>query len=124
MQDKNLKKDTTREQEAKEKRESPEVKLTEEDKYQIVFCKTWRKSGNGNWTNLYKFGSIYTSVTIIENQLRPRTFTIILNNVDKEGRWKADTKPKYYSEYDDHFLYSIYQAKEYAFKLANSTDNI
>ena len=45
MQDKNLKKDTTKDQEGNENWTSPEVKLTARDKRYMVFTKKWRKSG-------------------------------------------------------------------------------
>lgn len=124
MQDNNLKKDTTKVQEGKENRESPEAKLTERDKRYMVFSKKWRKSGNGNWTILHApDGTNYKSPTILNDKFK-QTYNLVVSEVAAPGQWGSDTKPEYFSEYNGYPLYSIYLAKELAFQLLDPIDDI
>ena len=124
MQDNNLKKDTTREQEGKEKQEGIEVMPTERDKRYMVFSKKWRTSGNGNLTILHTpDGTNYKSATILNDKFK-QTYNLVVSEVASPSQWGSDTKPEYFSEYNGYPLYSIYQAKELAFQLLDPIDDI
>lgn len=124
MHDKDLKKDTTKDQEGNENWTSPEVKLTARDKRYMVFTKKWRKSGSGNWTILHTpDGTNYKSATILNDKFK-QTYNLAVSKVNAAGQWGSDTKPEYFSEYSGYPLYSIYLAKELAFQLLDPIDDM